>query len=145
MYHAPVPASGKLVQQSIVPSIMKKLGFTALAILGLFVNLQAQEIDDVNGKTYYYYDSLSRKKVKEIFHHIQEFHTRYDKHGNTHDTILYIKNGPYTRYYENGKLNCSGYYKREEKTGTWKFYNEAGKLIRTEEWASGKLVRTSSH
>lgn len=124
---------------------MRKLGFLVLSIMLYAVNLQAQEIDDVNGKTYYYYDSVSKKKVKEIFHHIQEFRTRYDNHGNTHDTMLYIKNGPYTRYYENGKLDCSGYYTKEEKSGTWKFYNQTGKLIRTEEWVSGKIVKSTSH
>lgn len=124
---------------------MKKLGLPGLLFLCYCINLHAQEIDEVNGKTYFYYDSLSRKKVKEIFHHIQEYRTSYDNHGNTHDTILYIKNGPYTRYYENGKLDCSGYYNKEAKNGTWKFYNQAGKLIRTEEWASGKIVKTTSH
>lgn len=124
---------------------MKKLGLSLLVVLGAYFNLHAQEIDDVNGKTYYYYDGLNKKKVKEIFHHIQEFHTSYDRNGNTHDTILYIKNGPYTRYHENGKLCCSGYYTREAKSGTWKFYNEAGKLIRTEEWAADKMIKSSVH
>lgn len=124
---------------------MKKLGLLGLLLSFYCINLHAQEIDEVNGKTYFYYDSVSKKKVKEIFHHIQEYRTSYDNLGNTHDTILYIKNGPYTRYHENGKLDCSGYYNKEAKSGTWKFYNQAGKLIRTEEWASGKMVKSTSH
>lgn len=120
---------------------MKKLSIlvAAMAITGI-CKTQAQVIDDANGKTFYYYDSLSRKKVKEIYHHIQEFRTIYDRDGNVIDTILHIKNGPYTRYYENGKLECSGFYKQEKKNGTWLFYDRNGKHIRTEQWDSDKLV-----
>jgi antitoxin component YwqK of YwqJK toxin-antitoxin module len=124
---------------------MKKLGLAALLCLAYSINLHAQVIDDVNGKTYYYYGTGTDKKIKEIFHHIQEFRTSYDNQGNTHDTILYIKNGPYTRYYENGKLDCSGFYTKEQKSGTWKYYSQAGKLIKTEEWTNGQLIRSTRH
>ena len=110
----------------------------ALILAGYFT-VQSQVIDENNGKTYYYYDSISHKKVKEIFHHIQEYRFFYDKDGNTIDTLVFIKNGPYTRYHENGKLACSGYYKRDRKTGTWKYYSTSGTLIKTEEWLDGNL------
>lgn len=124
---------------------MKKLSLAVLLGMLYAVSLHAQVIDDVNGKTYYYYGTGVDKKIKEIFHHIQEFRTMYDNQGNSHDTIVYIRNGPYTRYFESGQLDCSGYYTREQKSGTWKYYSQAGKLIRTEEWNNGKLVRSTSH
>lgn len=112
----------------------------ALAFTVATCKINAQVIDDTNGKTFYYYDSISHKKVKEIYHHIQEFRTMYDRDGNVTDTILHIKNGPYTRYFENGKLECSGFYNREKKNGTWLFYDRNGKHIRTEQWENDKLV-----
>ena len=107
--------------------------------------VKAQVIDDVNGKTYYYYDSTSQKKVKEIFHHIQEFQMTFDNNGNSKDTVLFIKNGPYTKYFQTGQLECSGGFIRDQKNGTWKYYNVKGELIRTEEWTNGKLIKTTKH
>lgn len=105
---------------------------------------QAQVIDDNAGKTYYYYDSINHRKVKEIFHHMQVILIIPDKqhHGEYTDSITYVKDGPYTRYYENGMLECSGYYKSEKKDKTWKFYNTKGVLIRTEEWDNGTLKKS---
>jgi antitoxin component YwqK of YwqJK toxin-antitoxin module len=118
-----------------------------LLIIGLLVasatSLQAQVIDDENGKTFYYYDSLTNKKVKEIFHHIVEYKVMWDVNGNERDTVLHIKNGPYTRYHQNGKLACSGFYNKNLKTGIWKHYNELGKMIRTEEWLDDKLIKST--
>lgn len=124
---------------------MKKT-LIAIASFALFsVALKAQVIDDQNGKTYYYYDSLTNKKVKEIFHHTQEIKIFTDHKGNMRDTMLLVKNGPYTRYFEDGNLECSGYFDNERKTGTWKYYNHAGKLIRTELWAANKITKTTTH
>jgi antitoxin component YwqK of YwqJK toxin-antitoxin module len=109
-----------------------------------FLAANAQDIDDVNGKTYYYFDETTKKKVKEIFHHIQEIRIKTDNHGNSTDTLIYIKNGPYTRYYESGKLECSGFYQDGEKNGTWKFYTTAGKPARIEIWAMGKLTKSTT-
>lgn len=122
---------------------MKKTVLIALFGSFLFVTGFAQDIDDVSGKTYYYYDVGTKKKVKEIFHHIQEFRMITDNHGNTTDTLVYIKSGPYTRYHENGTLECSGFYDREKKTGNWKYYTSKGVLIKTEQWADDKLVKTT--
>lgn len=122
---------------------MRRLAFGILFNGLLFLTGSAQEIDDVNGKTYYYYDVNSKKKIKEIFHHIQEFRMVTDNHGNTTDTMVYIKSGPYTRYHENGTLECSGFYDREKKTGTWKYYTSKGVLIKTEQWADDKLIKTT--
>ena len=54
---------------------------------------------------------------------------------------LYVKKyGPYFYYYESGKIKISGEYKDDEKSGTWKYYDEKGTLTNTEKYANGKLV-----
>lgn len=123
---------------------MRVIKFIVLALLISIANqkLSAQVIDEVNGKTYYYYDSLTHKKVKEIYHHIQEIKIFTDNHGNSTDTLITIKNGPYTRYYESGQLECSGYYDHGKKNGTWKYYTQKGTMIRTEQWNQDKLVKS---
>lgn len=50
-------------------------------------------------------------------------------------------------YYENGQLKSEGKLKFNPykvdyiKNGVWKFYNEAGELIRQEKWIYGELVK----
>lgn len=107
----------------------------------IYFNTQAQVIDDDNGKTYFYYDSLTHKKVKEIFHHKQVIKIMPDpKHyGQYIDTMMHVKNGPYTRYFENGNLECSGYYFNEKKDGTWKYYDQKGIIVKTEHWNKGQM------
>lgn len=124
---------------------MKKTLLAACALCLITLGLKAQVIDEENGKTFFYYDTLTNKKVKEIFHHTQEIKIFTDNKGNSRDTLILIKSGPYTRYFESGNLECSGYYEKGNKTGTWKYYNTQGKLIRTEQWASGKLNKSTTH
>jgi antitoxin component YwqK of YwqJK toxin-antitoxin module len=59
--------------------------------------------------------------------------------------MILIKSGPYTKYFENGTLECSGTYDRGTKIGVWKHYNNKGKLIRTEQWTSGKMIKNTTH
>jgi antitoxin component YwqK of YwqJK toxin-antitoxin module len=54
---------------------------------------------------------------------------------------MYVKNGPYSSYDESGNLICTGYYAQEKKDSTWKFYNPAGDLIRTEKYRKGQQVQ----
>lgn len=109
-------------------------------LLLLVIPAHAQVIDDDNGKTYYYFDSLTRRKVKEIYHHKLMVKIIPDPHhyGQYTDTILHVKNGPYTRYYENGALECSGYYYNEKKDSIWKYYSQSGSVIRAERWHRGQ-------
>jgi hypothetical protein len=104
---------------------------------------KAQVVDDIAGKTYYYYDAGSNKKVKEVYHHKQMIAILPDpaNYGSYTDSIYYIKSGPYTRYHENGSLECSGYFKNEKKDSTWKYYDPKGKLIKQEEYLNGQLVQ----
>ena len=124
---------------------MKKLILAACAAAFTGIGVKAQVIDEENGKTFFYYDTLSNKKVKEIFHHTQEIKIFTDNKGNSRDTMILVKSGPYTKYFENGTLECSGTYDRGTKIGVWKHYNNKGKLIRTEQWASGKMIKSTTH
>lgn len=118
----------------------KSVLFSLFLFLGL--NSIAQQVDDVAGKTYYYYDEETKKNVKEIYHHKQVIKIIPDKnnYGSYRDTMMYMKNGPYTRYYESGELECSGYFLNEKKDSLWKFYNKKGDLIRTEKWSNGQIL-----
>lgn len=124
---------------------MKKTLLAACALCLTSLGIQAQVIDEENGKTFFYYDSLNNKKVKEIFHHTQEIKIFTDNKGNSRDTMILVKSGPYTKYFENGNLECSGMYERGNKNSTWKYYNTKGKLIRTEQWVDGKLTKSTTH
>jgi antitoxin component YwqK of YwqJK toxin-antitoxin module len=124
---------------------MKKLFLAVFATSLTIIGVRAQVIDDENGKTFFYYDTLSNKKVKEIFHHTQEIKIFTDNKGNSRDSMILIKSGPYTKYFENGTLECSGTYDRGTKIGVWKHYNNKGKLIRTEQWTSGKMIKSTIH
>lgn len=101
----------------------------------------AQVIDENAGKTYYYYDVATQKKVKEIFHHKQVVKIMPDpnNYGSYIDTFMYVKNGPYTSYDEKGNLICSGYYIQEKKDSIWMYYNTKGDLIKTEKYKLGVL------
>lgn len=54
-------------------------------------------------------------------------------------------------YYENGQLKVKGEYMYSEnqfdviKHGDWEYYDENGKLIKTEKWSTGQLKKTKNH
>ncbi len=116
-----------------------------LSALGLMQSndVKAQVIDDVAGKTYYYYDAATQKKPKEVFHHKQMVTIFPDpkNYGEYIDSMYYVKNGPYTRYHENGALECSGFYKDEKKDGVWKYYDPKGVLIKEEKYSNGVKLK----
>ncbi len=115
----------------------------SIFFISAFTICNAQVVDDVAGKTYYYYDAGVNQKVKEIYHHKQMVAILPDptSYGNYTDSTYYIKSGPYTRYHENGNLECSGYYKNEKMDSTWKYYDQTGKFIKQEEYVNGELIR----
>ena len=40
-----------------------------------------------------------------------------------------IMHGKYNEFYLTGELKCSGKYRKGQKVGTWKYYNENGELV----------------
>ncbi len=50
--------------------------------------------------------------------------------------------GPYKEYYNSGIIKLSGNYTGGKKTGDWKYTNEAGKLVKTEQYKNDQLIKT---
>ncbi|GAB1447199.1 MAG: hypothetical protein LCH37_06585 [Bacteroidetes bacterium] len=120
---------------------MKKAWFILIVLAFPFLaNSQDIGKEDGLGKTYY---DEAKTRIKEIFHYVLEY--RFGRSEENPDEMVHksvaIKNGPYTLYFTNGKLQASGYYSRDKKTGTWKYYNREGLLIRTEEYKDGELIK----
>ena len=44
------------------------------------------------------------------------------------------KNGPSITFYPNGKIRYVGEYTNDDKSGEWKFYDEAGNVVKTENY-----------
>jgi antitoxin component YwqK of YwqJK toxin-antitoxin module len=119
---------------------------TLLIAFILLVCISRSSAQDGSGQvevTKIYYDSLTQKKVKEIFHHVQIIKIIPDKkhHGEYLDTTYYVKSGPYTYYYENGNVQYTGFYSNEKKDSTWKYYDPKGVLLKTEKYRNGQLVK----
>jgi antitoxin component YwqK of YwqJK toxin-antitoxin module len=53
------------------------------------------------------------------------------KNGKRHGAVVV--------YHPNGALNYSGDYQDDERIGIWKFYNEAGELIKTENFTEKQI------
>lgn len=82
-----------------------------------------------NGKkskhTFFPLDNLKNKTL-----------TKYNEAGQITLIASYangIVNGSFKKFYENGILMEEGEYKIMKKVGLWKYYDESGNLIRTEE------------
>ena len=50
-----------------------------------------------------------------------------------------IRNGPYTKFLPQGRPSVSGQFLAGEPHGTWKLYDETGRLNQQETYESGKL------
>jgi|SRR6185437_1972666 len=121
---------------------MKKLILFIIFCLTIVVpaicNAQAADQHGTGDKGKTYYDA-AKTKPKEIYS-TNEI-TVADPDDPDHPMIYLQKEGPYFFYYENGKLEISGWYTRDQKSGTWKYYDEKGTLTKTEKWVNGKLVQ----
>jgi antitoxin component YwqK of YwqJK toxin-antitoxin module len=116
---------------------MKKLIVACIAVVAALSAMAQEQVE----QTKTYYDS---KKVKEIYHHRQVVKMMPDKkhYGEYIDTMYYEKSGPYTYYYETtGNAQYTGFYNGEKKDSTWRYYDEKGKLLRTEKYRNGILVK----
>jgi antitoxin component YwqK of YwqJK toxin-antitoxin module len=99
---------------------MKKILFIAVVFsVMLAFSARAQS----EGRTYY---DADKTQLKEAY-------MMQSVNGSV------VKQGSYFMYYQNGKLQVSGNYKNGQKNGDWKYYDESGKLIRTEKYSDGKL------
>jgi antitoxin component YwqK of YwqJK toxin-antitoxin module len=82
--------------------------FAGICVYLSFITLAAQP---VLRKTWH---DKERQFVKEIF--------------QVKDTVRNIRNGRYTSYYVNGKVESRGYFENNQTTGIWEFFYESGNL-----------------
>jgi antitoxin component YwqK of YwqJK toxin-antitoxin module len=63
------------------------------------------------------------------------------KNGKKHEVFEQSKwgvdHGKYIKYYQNTEVEIRGFYENDKKSGLWKYYNEKGKLIKTENYSNG--------
>lgn len=79
---------------------------------------------------------------------------KYHCNGNLkseYNWYVFGFSGAYKEYHENGKISVEGQYTEKpvdqpvfmaRKTGTWTYYDNKGKVTKTEKWENGKLVST---
>jgi len=96
-------------------------------------------------------------RVNEIISHFnyqkgRQFTMKFDTCGvlQSYIEFYYFKNeegreyfyedGKFIEYYSSGLKKTVGYNNRSKKNGEWLYYNEAGKLIKTENWENGILI-----
>jgi antitoxin component YwqK of YwqJK toxin-antitoxin module len=48
--------------------------------------------------------------------------------------------GPYKTFFKNGQKETEGSYINGRESGTWNFYNESGKLVKTKTYKNGELI-----
>jgi len=53
-----------------------------------------------------------------------------------------VLDGPYAARHDNGRLKEEGMYRKGKKTGDWNYYNETGKLLKTDTYADGLVIDT---
>ena len=67
------------------------------------------------------------------------------KNGNTKSAETYNRKyqlrGGYMEYYENEMIKVTGKYRRGKKQGRWQYYDKDGKLLKTEKYKRGNLIR----
>ncbi len=74
----------------------------------------------------------------------------YYDNGNYKEVGNYVKNrveGPINKYYRNGQLKAEGTYKDWRiRIGVWNYYDESGKLTRTEDYGDkGNLIDVKAY
>jgi antitoxin component YwqK of YwqJK toxin-antitoxin module len=72
--------------------------------------------------------------------------TAYYENGNIRLLANYdngLVAGSFTEFHENGKISESGFYGNGlKKDGVWTYFDEQGKLTKTETYENGKLINT---
>lgn len=67
----------------------------------------------------------------------------YDEDGEVH-TVQYKdgdkRNGPFYKYYPNGRLSQVGYYLDGKMNGTWVYQDSLGNKIKEEFWKADSLI-----
>ena len=120
------------------------------------------EMDGTSDTIYERYYTKDHKDVKSILYYgekkIKSFTTYHNGNpqnsksfyinGNINENINWdyetsfrsVRKGVYEKYYENGNIFISGFYKNGVRSGVWLYYDESGVVIKTEEWIKGRHI-----
>jgi antitoxin component YwqK of YwqJK toxin-antitoxin module len=82
---------------------------------------------------YIYVKNVNAKFYEESF----EDHTTHFKV----DLKAGFKDGSFKEYYPNGKVKMTGEFKRDKRDGTWRLYDETGKLLMKRNYDEGKVTK----
>ena len=102
-----------------------------LLILGLFLlnNTYAQIVEN-----YWSYEGDQSRVYYEMIDSTS---------GQVHEegTFIYgLRDGTWTRYWLNGNVQNVAYFNEGKKTGSWKFYDEEGKLTMLVKYKNDQLL-----
>lgn len=74
----------------------------------------------------------------------KNLHTNYYCNGNKKVEFYNVEmgaDGKMTRWFESGQVQSETYFDKNGPTGDWKFWSEKGKLIKTERYVEGELIK----
>jgi antitoxin component YwqK of YwqJK toxin-antitoxin module len=145
--------------QTDSPSVYSKLDTLKFYTVSLFsIQTKGNTIYEVNKKKV---NKATYMRYKKVWDNIDKCKPCVLQTYNGGDTLLYeavqhtdCRVGWYIEYFPNGSKKVTGQYKENDtkkwknlwnrgycskEHGTWKYYNEKGDLIKTEEYKNGKL------
>ncbi len=99
----------------------------------------------VEGEAFFYFDdSKKTMKARATFddEKIIDYYEEYYDNGARKARIEYddgLPDGEAEFYYRTGKIKIEAEYRKGQKHGKWKYYNEKGELIGKEKWKNGVL------
>jgi len=82
---------------------------------------------------YIYVKNLNAKFYEEFFED-NTTHFKVDLKGG-------FKDGSFKEYYPTSKVKMTGQFKRDKRDGTWRLYDETGKLLMKRNYAEGKVTK----
>ena len=90
----------------------------------------------INTWTWFFETGIKKMEISYQNGLISEL-TAYYPNGNKSVTRTYfqgIPHGPFTRWFQEGKICITGKYENGNPAGTWKYYKEDGTLIKEEKF-----------
>ncbi|WP_243347788.1 toxin-antitoxin system YwqK family antitoxin [Parabacteroides sp. FAFU027] len=109
------------------------------ATLPIGIWVQYDSLGNILTKTYY--DKLFTLRREDEFFPTGQLHFRSYYNGEvpymcSRNPGYRVNNGLYEEYFPNGEIRIRGYYTNNSKSGCWKTYDKAGKVIKIEDFGS---------
>ena len=129
-----IPKSGEVITENYDDtSLIKKIKYRDSTHL---IIIDFDKKQNKTRETRFPLDNLTYKSI-----------IAYHKNGNVRLIANYDKgivSGNFTKFYEKGKISESGFYGSGfKKDGVWTYFNENGKLTKTEIYEKGELITSN--